>query len=214
MEKPIEINCPKCRTEIPLDDVNPSTDVALCRRCGVTRSFSLLNSAAMIDPGAGPPGTRYERTARGFVAKASVLSWSSAIWGTVTCFFCWTVYGAALGPILRGGKLSAAQLVVIPHMLVGVWLIGATIFQVLGCVRITREDDDLEIFTGIGPVGRRRKLAWSGIRDVHLESRRTGRNNATYIVLDGVNRMSFASSLTEERRRFLLDVIRKEFAGR
>ncbi|HQA38902.1 MAG TPA: hypothetical protein PLW27_08350 [Kiritimatiellia bacterium] len=55
--------CLACGAPIPLDDINVATDVALCRACGRTSAFSLLQAAVDTASSMGEPprGIRIER---------------------------------------------------------------------------------------------------------------------------------------------------------
>ncbi len=55
MEKTV---CPSCHNHVPMDDVNVSTDLVLCRKCGKTFKFSELMelSTSTIDVSKPPVG--------------------------------------------------------------------------------------------------------------------------------------------------------------
>jgi hypothetical protein len=60
-----KILCPRCRTEISLEDVNVSKDLALCRQCGQTWSYADLNEESKVSnfvPSEAPSGTWYLET--------------------------------------------------------------------------------------------------------------------------------------------------------
>jgi hypothetical protein len=84
-------------------------------------------------------------------------------------------------------------------------------------VRVTRQGDDLEVFTGVGQIGRRRKYRWQDIRTVREDASpsgaRWGRNQGRCIFLEGATRAAFGSMLTEQRRYFMLQVLRKMLAA-
>jgi hypothetical protein len=58
-----EATCPGCGHTIPLDDINVGKDLALCRACGKTWTFSLVNATKElknISPENPPKGVRVE----------------------------------------------------------------------------------------------------------------------------------------------------------
>ena len=61
-----QYNCPICGTLIPLEDINVSNDIALCRKCGKTTVFSQICDAeylAEVSAEKPPRGVRIERAA-------------------------------------------------------------------------------------------------------------------------------------------------------
>ncbi len=67
--------CPKCRREIPLEDVNVSTDIALCRQCNQPWSYAELveeSNEQAFDPTRPPRGAWFRQNpARGFEVGAT-----------------------------------------------------------------------------------------------------------------------------------------------
>jgi len=77
----MDLVCPLCRSAIAIDDINVATDIALCRRCSKTFSFSeLIGASAGAAPDlTAPPaalGSSRWRTASA-PALRHVLGWPS-----------------------------------------------------------------------------------------------------------------------------------------
>jgi hypothetical protein len=91
-----QYECPFCKGIIPSADVNASTDLALCRACGKTSSFSVIScqsELATVDLDHPPPRVRVGLTsdgrskvvyrARSFVLLGFVLLWFAIVIGLV-----------------------------------------------------------------------------------------------------------------------------------
>lgn len=212
----MDIACPSCRSKIALEDVNPSTDIALCRRCGRTYSFGLLNAAQGIDLQTPPSGARFEVVPGGFTIEATTRTWMAAFLVPFTCVWAGESLGSIYGRQIQHGVFDPkAALMGLPFLLGSVVLVGWCAMLTAGVVRVTRQGDELEVFTGVGPVGWRRKHPWSVIRNAREDVASTGsrrRNQGRCILLEGTTRVAFGSTLTEERRYFMLQAIRKMLA--
>ena len=159
-----KILCPRCRTEISLEDGNVSKDLALCRQCGQTWSYADLNEESKVSnfvPSEPPSGAWYWETGpRTFEIGATTRS-SLAIF--LVPFMCvWS--GGSLGGIY-GTQIAkrhfelGISLFGIPFLL-GTLLFGSVAMMSLcGKVTVKVDDDDGVIFTGVGPIGWRRRFS-------------------------------------------------------
>jgi hypothetical protein len=80
--------CPLCRSAIAADDINVATDIALCRRCGKTFSFSELvggSPGAAVDLTTPPSGAWFEQLGDGFRVGATTRSWTALFVIPFTC---------------------------------------------------------------------------------------------------------------------------------
>jgi hypothetical protein len=77
------IACPSCHQVLPLEDVNVATDVALCRRCGVTHAFSDLlqerELTTQLEKSVPPSGVWEHPTAHGVKIGASHRSLAAGV---------------------------------------------------------------------------------------------------------------------------------------
>jgi hypothetical protein len=213
----MDIRCPSCRSKIALEDVNPSTDIALCRHCSSTHSFAMLSGATTIDLQVHPSGTRFELLTGGFTAEAITRSWMAAFLVPFTCVWAGMSVGNLYGRQILHGSFDLTQSFMgLPFLIGSIVLVGWCALSIGGVVRVTRQGDELKIFTGVGPIGWRRRYRWSEIHtvreDLTATTGRWGRNQGRCIILEGTTRAAFGSILTEERRYFILKVIRKMLA--
>jgi hypothetical protein len=75
--------CPSCRSAIAVDDINVSTDLALCRACGKSFRFSEIAgeiSSSGPDLNSPPPGAFFEQLPDGFR-----VGYDSFVDGSVSC---------------------------------------------------------------------------------------------------------------------------------
>jgi hypothetical protein len=208
--------CPKCHGEFPADQVNAGTDVAYCPHCAEAFKLTDLIERGETDEGdLGPPPS-------GAWFKAGVDEWEvgattrSAAALFLVPFMCvWSgfslggIYGSQ---IVKGHFELGPSLFGIPFFL-GTLLFGSiAVMTVCGKVRLRVRGDDAEAFAGVGAVGWRRRFQWSQIAKIT-----DGRSNVRYsgqqtagLCLEGGGRViSFGTGVTEERRTFLMAVLRR-----
>jgi len=149
-----------------------------------------------LDP---PNGTSYTPTAGGFIATASFRTRFHLVAAAIS-----VIATIALGfPMVEG------------MLLLIFWAA-----PLIGYIRLKRDGDDFEIFTGAGPIGIRRRCCWSKLRDSHVAApswiQRFGAGGGggpPLMVLDGTRWIKFGGLLPEERRYFLLRAIRNSLDG-
>jgi hypothetical protein len=212
-----KILCPRCRLAIPLDDVNVATDIALCRQCGQTWSYADLNDESKISnfiPQSPPSGTWYQETGpRSFTVGSTT---RSPIAFFLVPFMCvWS--GFSLGGIY-GGQIAKGQfnlgmsLFGIPFIL-GTLLFGSiAVMAVCGKIAVTVNGDDGVIFTGVGPVGWRRRFNWRSVTSIR-RTEKIGNRGSAYeqITFEGEKRLNFAAGVKTERLDFMLAILRKKW---
>jgi hypothetical protein len=88
---------------------------------------------------------------------------------------------------------------------------------VAGKVEVTQRGDRLTIFTGVGTLGWRRRYLASEFSSVHeglATGARFGSNRqGTTVVLEGSTRAELGAMLSQERRYFLLNALRRSLSG-
>lgn len=213
----MKIYCPDCNRELPLEDVNVSTDVALCRKCGQTFGYAELladQATPTVNLQSPPKGVWFERHPDGFEVGTTT---RSAIAFFLVPFMCvWSggslggIYG---GQIVKGEFNLMLSLFGIPFLL-GTILFGSiALMAVCGKTSLRVQGDDACIFTGIGAIGIRRHFSWSGVTKIH-RTVSFGKNRSEQITLEGVKRLNFASAVKAERMDFMLAVLRQMKHGR
>jgi hypothetical protein len=212
-----KIICPACHSAISLNDVNVSTDIALCRRCDQIWSYAELNEESKMSgftPSAPPAGTWYQETGpQSFVVGSTT---RSAVAFFLVPFMCvWSgfslggIYGSQI--IKREFNLTSS-LFGIPFVL-GTILFGSiAVMSVCGKVAVRATGDKGIIFMGVGPIGWRRRFNWRKITAIR-KTDRVGSRGSTFeqITFEGEKRLNFAAGIKTERLDFMLAVLRKKW---
>jgi hypothetical protein len=206
--------CPACRREIPLADVNVSTDVALCRRCEQTFSYAELiedERGAPVELGRPPKGAWFHRDMSGFEVGVTTRSAGAFFLVPFMCVWSGFSLGGIYGSQIVKGEFSlTASLFGIPFVL-GTLLFGSiAVMSVCGKVLVRVNRNAGLVFVGVGPLGWRRKFDWDGVAGIHLTQKCGNRGSVTdEITLEGRKRLSFASGVKAERLDFMLGALRE-----
>jgi DNA-directed RNA polymerase subunit RPC12/RpoP len=150
-----EYKCPFCRAEIAPEDVNVATDVALCRSCGRTISFSIISGSAGIsrDILLRPPrGIRVDHDAKGgTVITYRKLSSSLLFLIPFTAFWSgmsmWGIYGRQIS---KGHFDLNESLSGLPFLIGTIVLLGIIIFLLFGKWTITLWNGKGSVVAGVG----------------------------------------------------------------
>jgi hypothetical protein len=194
-----KIICPKCRAEIPLEDVNVATDLALCRQCGQTWNYSELiqdSEVANFVLQTPPKGVWFRETSPS--AFEVGVSTRSAVAFFLVPFMCvWS--GVSLGGIY-GTQIAkkhfdlTASLFGIPFALGTLVVGGVAIMSICGKIVVTVEGDDGAIFNGVGPIGWRRRFNWRAVSAIRRTEKTGNRGSISkQITLEGGKQISFAA---------------------
>jgi hypothetical protein len=217
MNHGMKVICPKCRTALPIEDVNVLTDVALCRRCEQTFAYSELveeQETGPVDLNRPPQGAWFKRTPGGFEIGSTT---RSAVAFFLVPFIClWS--GGSLGgiygsQIIKGKFVLGQSLFGIPFLL-GTLVFGSiAVMAVCGKVVVRLDGKNGEVFTGVGPIGVRRRFQKDDVTAVRRADARGGnggrRRMPFQLTLEGRKRIRFASGLKTERLEFMLAALRQ-----
>ena len=229
----MQITCPTCRAKIATDDINVSTDVALCRACGNTFHISetlggtssilasLVNSvvppSGPVDLNSPPSGAWYRPEADGFTAGASTRSWSALFLVPFTCVWAGgSMFGIYGTQIIKGHFNLPMSLFGLPFLIGSCFLVSFCAMMTLGKVTVSVHGDRLAVFTGVGPFGIKRTASLSEFKTIREDFGFGAMNNnrtSRVIRLEGSRSMAFASMLSTERRYFLLAALRTALSG-
>ena len=229
----MQITCPTCRAKIATDDINVSTDVALCRSCGNTFHISealggtsgvlgsLLSSIAPpsgpVDLNAPPKGAWYTPLADGFTAGASTRSWMALFIVPFTCVWSGGSMAGIYGTQLMKGHFNLPMsLFGLPFLIGSIFLVSWCAMSVAGKVTVSVHGDRLAIFTGVGPFGVTRTASLSDFKSVREDFGYGSINNnraSRVIRLEGNRSMAFGSMLSNERRWFLVGALKTALTG-
>ena len=212
--------CPRCSSPLSADDINVAADTALCRKCGSAFSLSELlhygRDFNIVDP---PRGVSYQEASGGFIVTATTRSWA-ALFVVPFAGYCILAFGGPFGALIREAEFSQTQLLfVLPFVICVLGMLVTTLMWSIGVVKVRRDGDDGAVFMGVGPVGWTRRFRWPEIVSV-LETdanyiRHSGgqRQRAVAINLAGASgprQIRFGAMLSEERRRYLIWILRKQ----
>jgi len=212
----MEVLCPSCRSRIAPDDINVSTDVALCRSCGNTFRLSEIIGAApstSIDLHSPPSGAWYTPMADGFTAGATTRTWLALFIIPFTCVWSGGSMLGIYGTQIMSGKYSLASSIFgVPFLLGTIVLVSWCTMCVAGEVTVTVHSGQLTIFTGVGSIGWRRTCVLSDFSTVRegysgLGGWNWNRQQGPSIRLEGKRAVAFGSMLSTDRRYFLLKVL-------
>lgn len=216
----MKATCPKCRREIPLEDVNVATDIALCRTCQETFSFSELTQNAAIpnvDLSKPPKGVWYHNQGNEFEVGVTTRSWAALFLVPFTLVWAGGSLGGIYGKQIMHGHFQLFEsLFGIPFLLGSVVLISATLMCLFGKMMVRGSGDQGSVFMGVGPLGWNRKFRWNEIKGVRISETKWQRNNQNLPVLELVaaKPIRFGSGLSEERRNYIMGVLRRRIGNR
>lgn len=237
--------CPKCREVITGDDINVANDVAYCRACNLAHKLSALvhgtDLTADVDFHRPPAGITYHNDARGTVVTATHRSLGAAFgtlaialfWnGIVSVFVLLAVAGTLRHlhvslphwfptPDMNGGPMSVGMTIFLwifltPFIVVGLVMIGAFLSSLGGRTEVRIHKADSLVFTGIGPLGYRRRFDAATVKEVRIDDQQWrdsdgDRQRKTAIVIETRTGklIKFGTTLTEERRKFVAAAVRR-----
>jgi hypothetical protein len=205
--------------EIPLEDVNVSTDIALCRQCGQTWSYAELledTHVAKFEPQSAPRGAWFrELPPRAFEVGVST---RSAIAFFLVPFMCvWSGFslGGIYGTQIAKRHFEPVQsLFGIPFIL-GTLLFGSiAVMAVCGKVVVSVDGDQGSVFTGVGPLGWRRRFNWRSVSSIQRTEKYGNRGSVSeQITIEADRKLNFAAGVKDERLEFMLAALRKKWRG-
>lgn len=237
--------CPKCGGVIPGEDINVGGDLAFCRPCHLAHPFSLLVRGNGIDPKldlARPPAGAWMRhSALGTIVGATHRSWGGAagllaigvFWNGIVSVFVLVALAATMShlgwerpewfpaPEMNQKSMGLGITIFLwifltPFIAVGLAMVAGFLLCLGGRTEVRLRDLQGEIFTGIGPIGHKRRFQSEGVKDVRISDQSWtdsdgDRRRKTEIILDrGEEKpIKFGSSLPEARRQFVAAALRQ-----
>ena len=213
-----DYRCPLCQSVIPADDVNVATDLALCRSCGNTSSFSIVSGSSDSSLNALANPTRCVKIERGF-SGTTVITYRklspvllflipfTAFWSGLSM---WVIYGSQF----RKGEFDLSlSLLGLPFLLGTVVLLSIITFFLAGKWRITLKKGAGTVFVGVGTLGWTRTFAYN--RDTLVSMRMTnvrvnGDSLKGILIRNESTELVFGTILKEEAKQFIAAAIMKE----
>lgn len=173
----MNVSCPKCHRSIPMEDINVSTDIALCRECGETFSFSELSSVvsdtAPVDFGNPPDHVKVELdpmdgsftlTHHRFDKTALFLIPFTMFWGGGSLT---GIYGSQIWKHAFDWKVSLFGL---PFLVGTIVLVSVCLYMVFGKTRVRLVMGKGSVFRGVGGIGWTRRFSYSTRTTVRVAS--------------------------------------------
>ena len=217
----MKILCPSCGSLIASGQLNVETDVAVCRSCEEAFQLSALVVAGqeceavdLLDP---PRGAWFENDITGWSIGATTRSPTAFFLVPFMCVWSGFSLGGIYGSQIAAGEFNLLMsLFGIPFVL-GTLLFGSlAVMTVAGKVVVTVDRNLGRIFTGVGRIGWAQSFDWNTITRVEEDG--IGHHHAgssgLVIVLIGKTRIQFGSMLTDTRRYFVLQALRRLLASR
>jgi len=235
--------CPRCKQAIPSADINVANDIAFCRNCDLSHRLSALASGLAVDEDVDtnrpPSGAWFHQDGAGVqmgathrsLAQAFGLLFMTLFWNGIVSVFVAMAAAATLQHLgivpphwfhsPRGAMLPIPMTIflwifLLPFIGIGLLLLGAFLSSLGGKTELRIAGADCQIFTGIGPLGARKRFSISDAKDVRIEAngmrttQRGSRRNYRIVVETNSKPIYFGTMLTDERRRFLAGVAKKE----
>jgi hypothetical protein len=241
--------CPRCKQVIPSEDINVANDIAFCRSCNLSHSLAALASGSVVDENVDlsrpPAGTWFQREGDGMVVGATHRSFGQAFgllffalfWNGIVSVFVSLAIASTLqhlGVSLPGwlpphflkptniplGLTLFLWVFLTPFIAVGLVVAFSFLSCLAGRTEIRVQGGEADLFSGVGPVGLRKRFLTTNVRDVRIEDRRwrdsdgDSRRNSQIIIETDQKPIKFASMLTQERRRFVAGAAKKELIRR
>jgi hypothetical protein len=212
----MKVICPKCNSTILSENVNATSDVAHCKKCGDIFKLSDLLAAGLpdnFDVNSPPKGawffSEFDKIIIGATTRSPVALF------IVPFMIIWTsgAIGGIYGTQLVSGKFSLLQTIFGIPFVIGAIVFGSfAIMTVAGKVEITLIHDMGKIFIGVGNIGWTRKFDWREVRIIREEKNLFNYPGSSSggIILEGKTRIKFGSNLSEKRRYFIISALKKQ----
>lgn len=241
--------CPRCKHVIPSEDVNVANDIAFCRTCNLSHRLSDLTLGTVVDEDVDasrpPDGTWFQRDGRGIVIRATHRSIGQAFgllvftlfWNGIVSVFVSLALASTLkliglpfphwfpAPKMNGGPMGIGMTIFLwlfltPFIAVGLGMLLAFLSSLAGRTEVQLEGNRCVIFSGIGPLGWRKRFSASDVRDIRIEDKRwrdsdgDSRRNTQIVIETAQKPIKFGSMLSRERRQFVAGCLKKELIHR
>ncbi len=216
---PAERICPNCQYRIPMEDINVSRDIALCRHCGSSFSFSLLEQGQTWKNLPLTDCPRSIRVEEDFNRKLIVYHriWPG-VWFLIpftafwSGFSMWGLYYDALRQTPPDWK---RMLFGIPFLLGTIALLATIAFGLFGKWVIALEGGLGTMFVGVGSLGRSRTFSYSRHSMISIKDsgvRQNGKPLQCICIQDDRQEFKFGSGIEEPCQRYIAALIASEAA--
>ncbi len=214
-------------------------DVAFCRPCNVARPLSSLAHGTALETGVDlnrpPPGCWHRHDGMGVVTGATHRSVGatfgllavSLFWNGIVSVFVLLVLSSTLrlmevsvpewfpAPKMNDESMGVGMTIFLwifltPFIAIGLAIIGGFLSALAGRTEVRLNRTEGVIFTGIGPLGWRRRFMTPDVKEVRIDNQQWrdsdgDRRSKTHIIveLNSGRLLKFGSMLREDRRKFV-----------
>lgn len=212
------MNCPKCDAVIANENINIQKDIAKCELCNHVFMISeMVAPKTKFDPNLPPQGTWYTNDFENTIVGSTTRS--KAAFFLVPFMVVWSGFslGGIYGTQIISGKFNPIFALFGIPFIIGTVVLGAyVIMTIAGKIEITFNSEGGKIFTGVGKIGFTKSFLWKDINTIEesLSNMRSGSSNYYQINLIGQKRISFGSGLSDERRYYIMSVLRNHLKNR
>lgn len=208
--------CSNCNARIRASQINVATDVAVCAQCNEIHCLSSLVASDDV-----PAEFSINSPPRGAWFRDDIHEWrigastrSPAAFFMVPFMGVWSGFslGGIYGTQLAKGEFDLGSSLFGIPFLIGTIVFGTlALMTVFGRTEITVSNADGRVFTGIGPIGWTRRFDWSKVSRVSEDALgyQYSGGSGQVISLVGETKIKCASMMTEARRYFILQGLRK-----
>jgi hypothetical protein len=213
--------------------------------CNVSHRLSALTSGTVIDEDVDlsrpPAGAWFRRDGLGSIIGSTHRSIGQAFgllcfclfWNGIVSVFVLLAIASTLqhlgvpvphwfpsptshGKFMALGMTIFLWLFLTPFIAIGLGMLATFLSCLGGRTELRIQGGEAVLFTGIGPLGFRKRFHTSDVKDVRIDDKRwrdsdgDSRRQTRIVIETNGKTINFGSMLTEERRRFLAGAIRKE----
>jgi len=213
-----EYVCPQCGAAIPLDDINVSADIALCRQCGMSSSLSELVSLSRFPPELLDQPPRWTRLDEGFSGEKTItyrrpspmLLFMVPFMAFWSGFSMWGIY---IKPLMDGTFDPDDALFGIPFLIGTIILLGVVLYLAFGKWVVTLDHGTGSVFVGVGPIGRTRHFTYARNTIVAMRKTNIRVNEVTQtgiLVKTGDDELLFGSLIKDNVKEYIAAMIQHE----
>jgi hypothetical protein len=233
--------CPVCGAEYHSGSINIKEGVALCAGCGQLSRLSDVvdEERPVIEQISQPPrGCSIANAGREILVRASLRSVGGFMGSLFICLF-WNgivsvfvlvalsgLYSNLVGPVPEwfpapddGMPLGATLFLcifLIPFVTIGLGIVGTLFMNLAGRIEVRIGESEASVFTGVGPLGWRRRFDPSRVQSVKLGYTKWETNGSPneIIVIDADRTVKFGALLREGRRTWLRAILHALMAAK
>ena len=222
MSDSIEVVCPECHQPIPLEDIQPAANLAICRSCNLTHRLSGIVTGSELDDVSLDQKPRRLTIQNEADGLRIVYKHIPGIFWFILPFTCVWGGGSMWGIFVEGKTLETSTLLMgLPFVMGTIVLIGVLLCMSCGqrVVRIRStgsREGECTYFYGVGSIGITKRIAYHSETDVLLEYGSCSVNHRPVedIVIrndadnDEKKEIRFGAFIPDKAKRYLAALIR------